>query len=156
MEKDNTYDLIKADVLAGMSGYAAAKRRGVHSLKYAPRLAVDPDIVAAKVAGTIRDRAKWRTTPEHYRRLPHVIDVLDNGMTQASAAAKHGVSQPLVNRHVKQALDGQPRPPKAQTSAQQASPPNNDAKLIADLVISLALKSGTSAKTLLDEAASLL
>ena len=108
MTQDNTYELIKVDVLSGMSGYAAAQKRGVDSLKYAKILAADPDIVAAKAAGVVKDRAKWRTTPDHYRRLPHVVDVLDNGMTQAAAAKKHGVSQPLVNRHVKQALGGQP------------------------------------------------
>lgn len=124
MTQDNTYELIKADVLSGMSGYAAAQKRGVDSLKYAKILAADPDIVAAKAAGAIKDRAKWRNTPEHYRRLPHVIDVLDNGMTQAEAAKKHGVSQPLVNRHVKQALGGQPM---LKAKAAKAAPTNASA-----------------------------
>lgn len=125
-ENPDTYELIKADVLSGMSGYAAAQKRGVDSLKYAKILAADPDIVAAKAAGAIKDRAKWKTTPEHYRRLPHVVDVLDNGMTQAAAAKKHGVSQPLVNRHVKQALGGQPM------LKAKAEAPTNDAVPTAD------------------------
>lgn len=110
MTHDNTYELIKAEVLAGKSGYAASQKYGVDSLKYAKRLSTDNDIVNAKAEGTVKDRAKWKRSPDHYRHLPHVIDVLENGMTQTAAAAKHGVSQPLVNRHVKQALDGQPKP----------------------------------------------
>jgi hypothetical protein len=153
MTENNTYELIKADVLSGMSGYAAARKRGVDSLKYAKLLAADPDILAAKAAGTVKDRAKWKTTPEHYRKLPHVVDVLDNGMTQAAAAEKHGVSQPLVNRHVKQALGGQPMM-KARvrvTPAESAAPPDPDIVLLADLVKSLAAKAGKTPQDMLAE-----
>lgn len=157
MTQDNTYELIKADVLSGMSGYAAAQKRGVDSLKYAKILAADPDIVAAKAAGAIKDRAKWKTTPEHYRRLPHVVDVLDNGMTQAAAAKKHGVSQPLVNRHVKQALGGQPMlkakaeaPANANATAPAAGP--NEVNLIVQMAQALAANYNTTARNLLEEA----
>lgn len=129
MTQDNTYDLIKADVLAGMSGYAAAMRHGADSLKYAKRLASDPDIVAAKASGAMKDRAKWRHSPSHYRKLPHVVDVLDNGMTQSEAAEKYGISQPLVSRHVKQALDGQPMIKAARRSAPPPTTPTTDPEI---------------------------
>ena len=158
MTQDNTYELIKADVLSGMSGYAAAQKRGVDSLKYAKILAADPDIVAAKAAGAIKDRAKWKNTPEHYRRLPHVIDVLDNGMTQAAAAKKHGVSQPLVNRHVKQALGGQPMlkakaeaPTNANANTTTPAGPN-EVNLIVQMAQALAASYNTTARNLLEEA----
>ena len=155
MTHDNTYKLIKADVLSGMSGYAAAQKRGVDSLKYAKILAADPDIVAAKAAGVVKDRAKWKKTPEHYRRLPHVVDVLDNGMTQAAAAKKHDVSQPLVNRHVKQALGGQPML-KAKAEAPVNAPPAaagpNEVNLIVQMAQALAARYNTTARHLLEEA----
>ena len=155
MTQDNTYELIKADVLSGMSGYAAAQKRGVDSLKYAKILAADPDIVAAKAAGVVKDRAKWKTTPEHYRRLPHVVDVLDHGMTQAAAAKKHGVSQPLVNRHVKQALGGQPMlKAKAEAPANATAPAAgpNEVNLIVQMAQALAANYNTTARNLLEEA----
>lgn len=97
------YDSIKADVLAGMSGYAACTRHREDPLKWAKRLSTDPDIVKAKADGSIPDRSTNTKSPQHYRKMPCVIDVLDNGMTRSAAAAKHGVSQPYVTRCVQKA-----------------------------------------------------
>lgn len=149
MTHDQTYEDIKADVLGGMSGYAASKKRGLPSLKYANRLANDPDIVAAKEAGQIRHLAKRTKSDHDYRRRPHVIDVLDNGMTQAAAAAKHGVSQPLVARHIKLALAGASQP----TTPQPYSP---EAQTLATTLRLLAASSGKSAKALWDEVAAVI
>jgi predicted DNA-binding protein (UPF0251 family) len=105
MDNNTTYSLIKADVLAGMSGYAACHNHGEDPLKWAKRLSMDPDIVAAKASGSIKDRATKRMPPSYFRALPFVVDVLDNGMTQSAAARKHGVSQPHVNASVKRARE---------------------------------------------------
>lgn len=116
--EEGAFERIKQLVLSGCSGYAACRKVGVDHMKYIKRIAADPDIVAAKASGAIKDLAKRRVSAEHYRNLPHVVDVLDNGMSQTASAAKHGVSQPLVARHIAKAKDAAPPPPPPPTPIQ--------------------------------------
>jgi hypothetical protein len=89
-------------ILTGVSYSKAAQAAGYSSAValYAD-LKTDPDIVAAKESGALRSRKASVKSPVHYARKPHVRAVLEQGMTQAEAAAKFGVSQPLVSRHVR-------------------------------------------------------
>lgn len=67
----------------------------------------------------------------HYARKPYVQAVL-NGMTQVEAAAKFGVSAPLVGRHLKQAgVTG-----RTQASTPQAAPtPPPQTAQLTDLLV---------------------
>lgn len=111
------YPQIKALVLGGMSGYAACKQLREDPLRWAKRISEDPDIVKAKRDGLIPDKGSKKVGAEHYRSLPHVIDVLEHGMTQTEAAKKYGLSQPLVCKHVNKARE-QPAPTRSETLAQ--------------------------------------
>lgn len=124
MTHDQTYEDIKADVLAGMSGYAACQRHREDPLKWAKRISTDPDIVKAKASGEIKDRSTNTKPPDHYRRMPWVVDVLDNGMTRLGAAAKHNVSQPYVSRCVQKAQEAPTTPTPTTTTTTTPQPPS--------------------------------
>ena len=139
----------KALILAGKTYTDTAKAVGYgnHAALHAA-LKDDPDIVAAKANGQIRSRAT--KGPDLYARKPYVQAVL-NGMTQAEAAKKFGVSQPLVGRHLKMAAGAAPVAPTT-----SITPPPPDVTLIADLIRSLAVKAGVPAKSLLESVAAVL
>lgn len=140
---EDVFERIKQLVLSGCSGYAACRKVGVDHMKYIKRISSDPDIVAAKASGAIKDLAKRRVTAEHYRALPHVVDVLDNGMSQTASAAKHGVSQPLVARHIAKAKDAAPPPPQPQP------PTDPELQAITLLISSYAARHNLSTKQVL-------
>lgn len=120
MTTQDTYNRIKGLVLAGMSGYAACRRAGEDPLKWSKQLSRDPDIVKAKAAGDIKERGRKRPT-WHYAEMPWVVDVLQNGLSQTAAAAKHGKPQPYISLCVKRAKAEQEAPTAAAaTSAPQA------------------------------------
>lgn len=147
MHKDQTYEDIKAEVLGGMSGYAASKKRGLPSLTYANRLANDPDIVAAKASGQIKSLARRHKTQESFSRLPHVRAVLEQGMTQTAAAQKFGISQPIVSRHVRLAQAEAPTTSAPQpTTTPPTTPPDLD--ILADIMRAYAKRLNMRPETL--------
>ena len=91
-------------ILSGLSYAKAAKQVGLDSFTLLNRLRDDKDILAAKAAGLLN---KPRNTARRvkYAELPCVIDVVQNGMTQAEAAEKHKVSQPYISRCVRKARE---------------------------------------------------
>lgn len=91
-------------ILSGLSYAKAAKQVGLDSFTLLNRLRDDKDILAAKAAGLLN---KPRNTARlvKYAELPCVIDVVQNGMTQAEAAEKHKVSQPYISRCVRKARE---------------------------------------------------
>lgn len=91
-------------ILSGLSYAKAAKQVGLDSFTLLNRLRDDKDILAAKAAGLLN---KPRNTARRvkYAELPCVIDVLQNGMTQAEAAERHKVSQPYISRCVRKARE---------------------------------------------------
>jgi len=124
MTNTDNYTNIKAAVLSGMSGYAAARKYGVEPLSVAKRLSTDPDIVAAKAAGTVKSRAKRHKTTSHYLNLDYVKAVLEGGLSQTAAAAQFGKAQSQVAFGVKKAreeLASLGRPTKSPPKAQQAN-----------------------------------
>ena len=143
----------KALILAGETYPDTAKAVGYgnHAALHAA-LKDDPDIVAAKASGKLRSRAT--KGPEHYLRKPYVQAVL-NGMTQVEAAAKFGVSQPLVGRHLKLA-GGAAKVGRPPTTPPALTPTTNDVALIADLIKAHAQRLNIPAKTLLESVAAVL
>ncbi len=91
-------------ILSGLSYAKAAKQVGLDSFTLLNRLRDDKDILAAKAAGLLN---KPRNTARRvkYAELPCVIDVVQNGMTQAEAAERHKVSQPYISRCVRKARE---------------------------------------------------
>ena len=125
-------------ILSGLSYAKAAKQVGLDSFTLLNRLRDDKDILAAKAAGLLN---KPRNTARRvkYAELPCVIDVLQNGMTQAEAAEKHKVSQPYISRCVRKAREelAQAAPTNA-TAPTTAPPPAADPEIDA---ITLLIKS---------------
>lgn len=95
----------KRRILARESYNDVARRLGVPSLKLYNLLANDPDIVAAKAAGKLNSSKRY--SAHHFSKLPHVVDVLRNGLSQTEAAKKHGKFPSQVSRDVKKALEEQ-------------------------------------------------
>jgi hypothetical protein len=90
-------------ILNRMPYNTVAQRLGVTPLKLYAELAKDPDIVAAKASGKLASSKRYGS--KHFSKLPHVIDVLQNGLTQKEAAEKHGKFPSQVSRDVKKALE---------------------------------------------------
>lgn len=146
-------------ILSGLSYAKAAKQVGLDSFTLLNRLRDDKDILAAKAAGLLN---KPRNTARlvKYAELPCVIDVVQNGMTQAEAAEKHKVSQPYISRCVRKAREelAQVAPAKvdathnAPTSATVPAAGPNEVNLIMQMAQALAANYNTTARHLLEEA----
>lgn len=94
-------------ILSGLSYAKASKQVGLDSFTLLNRLRDDKDLLAAKAAGLL-NKPRNTTRRAKYAELPCVIDVLQNGMTQAEAAEKHKVSQPYISRCVRKAREELP------------------------------------------------
>lgn len=97
-----------------------SRKLGVPSLKLYNLLANDPDIVAAKANGKLN--VSKRYAANHFSKLPHVVDVLQNGMTHTEAAEKHRKHRSQVSRDVKKAQEeggGAQSAPPHQSEGQQ-------------------------------------
>jgi hypothetical protein len=110
----------KRRILARESYNDVAHRLGVPSLKLYNLLANDPDIVAAKAAGKLNSSKRYGA--HHFSNLPHVVDVLRNGLSQTEAAKKHGKFPSQVSRDVKKAMDEQGAAGAAPVEATQQAP----------------------------------
>lgn len=111
----------KRRILSRESYNDVGRRLGIPPLKLYNLLASDPDIVAAKANGKLN--ASKRYAANHFSKLPHVIDVLQNGMTHTEAAEKHGKHRSQVSRDVKKAQEEggtTTAPPPPQPESQQA------------------------------------
>lgn len=146
---DMNTDLLHAKeaLLAGATYTEAAKIAGIkYTVDLYALLKNDPDIVAAKDAGVIRTRKAAVKGPRYYANKAHVRAVLEQGMTHTEAAKAFGVSQPLVSRHVKLALQGYEKsespPPQPQP---QTTNPLNDV----DQAIRAAMAAGHSREDVL-------
>lgn len=139
----NLFQAVKDLVLQGVSGYAAAKQCGLDPLAVAKQLSRDPDIAAAKASGAIQTRIRRKANPTHYAKLPWVVDVLQNGMTQAAAAEKHGISQGRVSQTVRRAQEESAPPPPPQP------PTDPELQAITLLISSYAARHNLSTKQVL-------
>lgn len=116
-------------VLQGVPYAEAARQTGFQaSIHLYNLLDKDPDIVEARANGTLKTRESGSRTkgPDYYAAKPHVRAVLEGGLTHTEAAAKFGVSQPLVSKHVKlaggEARKGRPAKAEAPANANAAVP----------------------------------
>lgn len=144
------YTKIKGFVLAGMSGYAACRKFKEDPLKWSKQLSRDPDIVAAKAAGDIKELGRKRPDT-HYTTMPWVVDVMVNGMSQTAAAAKHGKPQSYISVCVKRAKAVLARSQTTEPTPSPAAPPNPtelELDLIADMLRSAAKRLNTRPEAL--------
>lgn len=114
MNIPNLYDAAKSVVDGTQSLTAAAKAAGVYSAKLRYYILGNPELAQAY-------KALQAKTPERrafiHRKLdledlkehPAVIDVVQNGMTYASAAEKHGVNTQTLYWWIKRAYSGAPK-----------------------------------------------
>lgn len=93
----------KTRILNRESYNDVSRRMGVPSLKLYSLLANDPDIVAAKANGKLNSSKRYAAN--HFSKLPHVVDVLRNGLTHTESAEKHGKHRSQVSRDVKKAQE---------------------------------------------------